>query len=97
KLVTGVQTCALPIYLVVVPSAFTPNNDNANDILFVRGGPLKEMDWRIYNEWGNEIFHATDQSKGWDGTYHGQLQSASRYVYTLRSEERRVGKECRAR
>jgi hypothetical protein len=48
------------------------------------GGPMQEMDWRIYNEWGNEIFHATDQSVGWDATYKNRLQPATRYVYTLR-------------
>jgi len=25
---------------------------------------MKEMDWRIYNEWGNEIFHSADQNDG---------------------------------
>ncbi|MBI3501119.1 MAG: PKD domain-containing protein [Bacteroidetes bacterium] len=69
--------------IVAVPSAFTPNGDGVNDILKVRGGPLKEMDWRIYNEWGNELFHATDQTQGWDGTYKGKLEPAGRYVYTL--------------
>ncbi|HEY4800356.1 MAG TPA: PKD domain-containing protein, partial [Bacteroidia bacterium] len=78
-------------YLVInpatvgVPSAFTPNGDGVNDILYVRGGLLKEMDWRIYNEWGNELFHATSQDQGWDGKYRGQLQSATRYIYTLKA------------
>jgi len=69
---------------VGVPSAFTPNGDGVNDVLHILGGPMQEMDWRIYNEWGNLIFHATDQSMGWDATYKGKLQPASRYVYTLR-------------
>jgi gliding motility-associated-like protein len=69
--------------IVGVPTAFTPNGDNVNDVLHVMGGPMKEMDWRIYNEWGNEVFHATDQSMGWDATYKGKAQPATRYVYTL--------------
>ncbi|MBI4929429.1 MAG: PKD domain-containing protein, partial [Bacteroidetes bacterium] len=70
-------------FVVSVPSAFTPNGDGQNDVLSVRGGPMKEMDWRIYNEWGNEIFHATSQDNGWDGTYKGKLQPSARYVYIL--------------
>jgi len=69
--------------IVAVPSAFTPNGDGINDILYVRGGPLSEMNFRVYNEWGNELFYATDQSKGWDGTYKGKNQPATRYVYIL--------------
>ena len=70
--------------IVAVPSAFTPNGDGVNDILYVRGGPLKEMNFRVYNEWGNELFYATNQSDGWDGTYKGKLQPAARYVYILK-------------
>ncbi|MEW6470005.1 MAG: PKD domain-containing protein [Bacteroidota bacterium] len=66
-----------------VPSAFTPNGDGVNDILFVRGGPLSEMEFRIFNEWGNQIFLSTDQAAGWDGTYKGKLQTGGTYIYTL--------------
>jgi len=69
--------------VVVIPSAFTPNGDNINDVLMVRGGPLKEMDWRIFNEWGNQVFRATSQSEGWDGRYKGKLQPETRYVFIL--------------
>ena len=71
---------------VGVPEAFTPNGDGVNDELHVLGGPMKDMDWRIYNEWGNEVFHATDQKDGWDGKYKGKDQPASRFVYTLKGK-----------
>ena len=41
------------------------------------------MDFRIYNEWGNELFRSADQSIGWTGYYKNQLQPAGRYIYTL--------------
>jgi len=72
--------------VVAVPSAFTPNGDGVNDILKVRGGPLKTMDWRIFNEWGNEVFHSTAQDDGWDGTYKGKIQPQARYVFILTGE-----------
>ena len=67
-----------------VPTAFTPNNDGHNDILYVMGGPFKELHFRIYNEWGNEIFSSDSQSVGWDGTYKGQVVQEGVYVVKLR-------------
>jgi gliding motility-associated-like protein len=69
--------------VVAVPSAFTPNGDGVNDVLFVRGGPFTELEFRIFNEWGNQIFMATDQSQGWDGTRSGTAQPAGTYIYTI--------------
>jgi gliding motility-associated-like protein len=66
-----------------VPTGFTPNGDGINDILYVRGGPFSDLDFRIFNEWGNEIFRSTSQSVGWDGTYKGKPQQEGTYVYTL--------------
>jgi len=67
-----------------VPDAFTPNGDGINDILYVRGGPFLELDFRIFNEWGNQLFISTDQSKGWDGKYKEKMQSQGVYIWTLR-------------
>ncbi len=66
-----------------VPSAFTPNGDGNNDILYVRGGPFSMFDFRVFNEWGNEIFHSVVQSSGWDGKIHGAPQPEGSYVWTL--------------
>jgi gliding motility-associated-like protein len=72
------------VSIIAVPSGFTPNGDGVNDILMVLGGPVKELDFRIYNEWGNELFRSTEQSKGWDATYKGKAQPAARYIYLVK-------------
>ncbi|MFB6258749.1 MAG: PKD domain-containing protein, partial [Flavobacteriales bacterium] len=69
---------------VAVPTAFTPNGDGENDVLRVLGGPMKKMDFRIYNEWGNELFVSKKQSNGWDGTVNGNIQPAGSYVFILK-------------
>ena len=69
---------------VAVPSGFSPNGDGVNDALHVMGGPMKDMDFSVYNEWGNEVYHSTVQSEGWDGTYKGKDQPAARYIYILK-------------
>lgn len=68
---------------LVVPSGFTPNGDNVNDVLYVRGGPFKQLEFKIYNEWGNLIFVSNIQSDGWDGTYKGVIQPTGVFVYTV--------------
>jgi gliding motility-associated-like protein len=66
-----------------VPSGFTPNGDGKNDFLFVKGGPFSEIEFRVFNEWGNQIFRTTDSATGWDGTFKNAPQTAGRYLWTL--------------
>ncbi len=69
-----------------VPSAFSPNGDGNNDYLKVYGGPYKTLDFRVYNNWGEEIFQMKDNaSNGWDGTYKGNVQPVGVYVWTLKA------------
>lgn len=71
------------VYAPVLPTGFTPNGDGLNDTLFVRGGPFLELNFNIYNEWGERLFNSTDQKIGWDGTYKGKPTQIGIYVYTV--------------
>lgn len=66
-----------------VPTAFTPNKDNNNDLLFVKGGPFENITFRVYNNWGELLFETNDQKIGWDGTKNGKEQPVGVYVWTL--------------
>jgi gliding motility-associated-like protein len=66
-----------------VPSAFSPNGDGVNDVLYVRGYRIKAFRLRIYNRWGNLVFETDNKVKGWDGTYKGAPQVEETYAYTL--------------
>lgn len=68
---------------VYLPNAFTPNKDNANDKLYVRGNNIGEMLLRIYDRWGELIFETSDQAVGWDGTYKGKDCDPAVFVYYL--------------
>lgn len=70
---------------VFVPDAFSPNNDGQNDVLYVRGNCLSQLDFSVYDRWGNKIFHTSDLSKGWDGKYNGQPMNTGTYVYYLKA------------
>lgn len=69
---------------VFIPSAFSPNGDNANDIFFVRGANISDMEMAIYNQWGERLFFSDDQNVGWDGTYSGREVQLGTYVYIVR-------------
>ena len=66
-----------------VPNAFSPNADNANDVLKVYGNCIKEMSFRIYDRWGEKVFESTDPAKGWDGMLKGELMNTAVFVYQL--------------
>jgi len=68
-----------------VPNSFSPNDDNLNDVYYVRGGPFTQLDFRIYDGWGREIFQTNDQEKGWDGTENGSEVPVGVYVYTIKA------------
>ncbi len=66
-----------------VPTAFSPNGDNHNDFLKVKGGPFEKMYFRVYNDWGQLLFETKDQDKGWDGTFKGDACPVGVYVWIL--------------
>ena len=68
-----------------VPTAFSPNNDNVNDILFVRGSGIMSLDFRVFNRYGELVFKTDDMSKGWDGTTNGEKQNEEVYIYYLKA------------
>ncbi len=78
-----IKVTATVIPLLDVPNAFTPGKFGANGTISVAGFGIGKMDWRIYNRWGQLIFHTTNRKEGWDGTYKGAVQPMDVYTYTL--------------
>ena len=69
-----------------VPSGFSPNGDGVNDYIGVMGGGIEEMEFSIFNRWGELIFNADcccSQACLWDGKYRNQIQNVGTYVYYL--------------
>lgn len=69
---------------VYVPNAFSPNGDNKNDVLYVRGKNLENIQFKIFDRWGELLFESTDQNVGWDGTFKGVSVNPDVYVYHLK-------------
>ena len=75
--------CAPPV--IYLPNAFTPNGDGINDVLYLRGRNLTDMQLQIFNRWGEIVFETEKQDMGWDGSYRGEPCSPAVYVYQLRA------------
>lgn len=67
-----------------IPNAFSPNGDNNNDVLYVKGTLIKEMVFRIYDRWGELVFESFDRADGWDGTFRGRPLDPDVYDYYLK-------------
>jgi gliding motility-associated-like protein len=69
---------------VFVPNTFTPNGDGVNDIMFARSNLLLEVDFNIYDRWGQLVFHTDDIKKGWDGIFNGKPCNPDVFGYYIK-------------
>ena len=70
---------------IAVPSAFTPNGDGINDYLYpLNAYKAENLEFRVYNRYGNLVFQTQDWTIRWDGTVNGTRQPVGTYVWTLR-------------
>ena len=68
---------------VIIPNAFSPNEDGVNDTFqpFITSGTPKTFALFVYDRWGNRVYETTDIANGWDGTYKGFNCEVGVYVY----------------
>ncbi len=84
--------------IIYVPNAFSPNGDGENDILYVRGEEINEIEFFVYDQNGKLVFESNDLSIGWDGNLNGRQASNETYSYIAKvkmqngSSETRSGK-----
>ncbi len=70
---------------IVVPDIFSPNGDGENDVLFVLGQGVRQLEFVIYSRWGEKVFETSDMSVGWDGTHRGKPMDTAVFAYYLRA------------
>ncbi len=78
--------------IVLVPTAFTPNQDGQNDKLLVHGREgTRIIVFKIFDRWGEQLFEQedfpiNDPQIGWDGTFKGEQMNSGVYIWTLEVE-----------
>ncbi|WP_178984077.1 PKD domain-containing protein [Winogradskyella helgolandensis] len=71
-------------YKLIMPDAFTPNDDGINDFF----GPvfigLNSLEMNVYDTWGSLIYNETgDSIRGWDGKVKDEEAENGNYYYTF--------------
>ncbi len=77
-----------------LPNVFTPNSDGINDIYtsWNLNDYVKQVNMRIFNRYGKEVFRTDHPDINWDGRNkaNGKLVSSSVYYYTCDVYEPRI-------
>jgi gliding motility-associated-like protein len=94
QLVNGCQGPAASVIItfdecsIIIPTAFTPDGDNANDTWELNGidqiFPKNKV--YIYNRWGNLIFESAEgsyESNSWNGVYNNELMPVGTYYFII--------------
>jgi len=73
-----------------IPNAFTPNSDGLNDTWGIPNLNLyAKCDVKIFNRYGQIIFHSTGYQQPWDGTFKGEPMPPGVYVYQIDTKRRK--------
>jgi gliding motility-associated-like protein len=71
----------------LMPNAFTPDGDGLNDCYGIKyWGIIYEVEFSIFNRWGERIFFTKDPNQCWDGTYKGVKQDPNVFVYMIKAK-----------
>jgi gliding motility-associated-like protein len=69
---------------IYVPTIFSPSSsNNENKQACVYGNCIAELDYAIYDRWGQCVFQTKDQNTCWDGKYKGKEMNTGDYAYKL--------------
>ena len=67
-----------------LPNSFTPNRDGVNDCFGIKNyGDVQNLNFIVYNRFGEKVFETKNAAECWDGNYKGQPLDPGTYVYYL--------------
>lgn len=70
---------------VILPDAFTPNNDGINDTYFpIDIQQHRLIEFMVFNRWGEIVFETKTNGNSWDGTFKGEQLPTGTYHYFIR-------------
>lgn len=69
---------------LLLPTAFSPNGDDVNELFGLASGIMvRSFSMKIYNRYGQLIFHTSDQSKKWDGKFKNKIMPTGLYPWII--------------
>jgi gliding motility-associated-like protein len=71
-------------YILINPTAFTPNGDGYNEIIRPNFKGFTEIEMNIYSSWGTLIYYEKGTVlKGWDGTVNNTPAENGNYIMVV--------------
>jgi len=80
--------------IISIPNVFTPNDDGINDVFYIGGSDLVQVEGVIFNRWGEKIYSWNDQDKLWNGRTLNNLpieEGVYYYILTICNDEKMAG------
>ena len=82
----GSDTLEVILFVVELPTVFTPNNDGKNDLFL----PM-DQSWNgvtshhiaIFNRWGEQVWESDHFEDGWNGKQNGKIVADGTYFWVL--------------
>jgi len=68
---------------LLIPNAFSPNNDGLNEFLIFEGFNISKINVHIFDRWGQEIFSNSGEKVIWDGKFNGEVCQNGVYPYLI--------------
>jgi gliding motility-associated-like protein len=78
QVITASQECE-PI--VHIPNTFSPDGNSLNEWFGPRAWYVDRIEFTIYNEWGEPVFHTTELEDYWHGDFNGEPAPSGAYAY----------------
>ena len=71
---------------LLLPKAFTPNNDGLNEFYRISNAFIVEslISFEIFDRWGERVYLGTNKIEGWDGNFKGQEVNPGMFLYKIK-------------
>jgi len=69
------------VFVLHMPNAFSPNNDNINDKYGIEYRGISDYSIKIYTRWGEKVWSTQSVSEEWDGKYEDEDLPMGIYFY----------------
>ncbi len=82
---TNPESCKADKFVVLVPTAFSPNGDNINDKLVAIMRNVQKLEFSVFNRWGEQVYTNSNMlpGDGWDGIFRNREQPMGSYIWVF--------------